>query len=898
MEYEEFFREIKEKYNKRELIGELLFDYFDDNNFEADIYNFAAPEIFAYINFNTSEYKHPEYIFTALTLIALKYYDGGFWDNVCDKFAKAKGKMNDVVFQNKLREFLREYKNFFDNSRLIDLPVIHSIIPFNFMYDYFVFCYDIYVYNLRCSLRDFDVSDLKFVFDSLHKQISSSDNSDTLNIHGLKTYKLKQSTKKIITSQYGLNSLINLTQKIIKIIDNFYWDKEQFDMSSYFSVAYNKWIKNISQEEKKKGVSEAKKRTEFVKWVPKFVFKNNSVYLETREDMISDIYEKSSLAMEIYNGNDLIEKRINLHANDMIGGYRLESERFEIRNPLNRISYKLKSNDSIIYDSNDNLHRDFLLFNNNGYEVKNHSDHNDEIITFVLNKNEILNDCNQVVEKKNYNIWFQHVYSNLQYPLSNCLIDFISTPNSGIYGNIAKNAYFKYDVNNKIYNKVHQVVFVIKEDPKMVILVINNKKYHLDENFVRVTKNNNFSYVAIDFSNFKNDYYNVYLQLLGNKKPLSNTEFNFVIDNDFKVYTKFESGYKFVVSSSIYETEEFDFKLTDHWEEPLFFDYDSYNDLPIILTFDRPIYKINKQWYTFDNFIWKDDLIKEKEIALAGVAIKQIQILDENKRVFVDKMNIKRIVGQAIISTSSFKSIFSKSIYLNVIDDEDNQYCVRIVKDLIFEDLKIDYSSNGNSLIITPNYLGKNEITINIKSENYAKEFKIQNSGNELILRDINSFSPYDISINYFNMSAFKNILLFEGRYVYYDMDKLNGSIFMIKGSRSYFYRNNEQFEKFNKIINTYLQVKDKLSSGTYRVLLFSKHVDNNGKTSGDLYKKLRDQKIEFVTRIDEYGFCKAVIFSEDDLVLYDPKNKSIYNGDHKELLPIDEFDLEFVRRV
>ena len=896
-DFSELMENIKTEYKRHNLIGELLFDYFDDQDFENKIYEMASPEIRSYINFSTGTCDHPEYILAALTLIALKYYDGNFWDNVTEKLESAMGRNKEVVFHNKLREFLREYNNSsVKSSRLIDLPVTQSIVPANFMYGYFLFCYDIYYYNLRCSLRTFDKSDLKFVFDSLKNQISDTDNSDTLNVRGFKTYALKQSTKRIIINRYGIDSLINLTEKVIRIIDNYYWDKEQIFMSSYFKTPYEKWVNTVNQEEKRRGVSEAKNRTEFVRWTPKFVLKNNRVYIETREDNISDIYDKSKLVMEIYEDyTTLIEKRENLHASDMIGGYRLKSEIFEIKNPLNHIVYKLKCGDSVIYESDLNLDREFILFGKNGNEIKNHTDHDNEMVGFVLKKNELIQNCSQKIERSFYNLWYQTVNKDSQYIIADKLVNFISIPESGINGDIAKNAYFMHDMkNNQIYNKVHQIVISFKENPSLVVLNINDKRFKLDsESYVNIITKNDYTTAIIDCSNFEDDFYHVWFSLLGTKKKLD-FDYTFVIDSEFEVHTEYDNGYKFIVSSSQYETTPFDFELSDKWELQIFFDYKSIENLSVVLTFDKPIYKLNNQWHTFDEYIWRDDLFKCPNVSIAGVKYKTIQILDDKEKLIIDKMNVTKSAGTALISTSSFHSYSFDRFYINVVDMSGEEYKVNIVSKIIFDSLDLVYNESIRSLSITPKYLGRGDINLELSFDNETKDYVLSN-GKCLVLQDIKSFVYYLIRVHVMDFSTFSDKELYRRPFIHYDMAKLENSKFKIVSGTYYKFEKNIWYPVYNKLEETYAKIDKKITDGVYEIQLYRK-IQKDGNTVLMQLSNLFEQQIEFVTKIDDKGYCKAVIFSEDDLVLYYPKGKSIFNGDHGELYPIEEFDLKFWR--
>ena len=461
MQYEEILNELNNAFKGHKILGEYFIDYLNDSEFEELLYSLAQPEIYAHFNFTTG-CKHPEYVIFAMTYIALKYYNGNYWDKATEVLNNDKICKSDSVFQSKMRSFIREYDDYNINaSRLIEIPVIHAIIPQYFIYNYFVFCYDIYFYNLRCSLKKFSRDDLKFVFDSLKSKMN--DVNDNLEIKGLnKTYTLIKTTKKIITTGYGLDSLMNITEKIIRMIDNFYWDKPQPVMPAYYQDAYEKWVKTVNAEEKARSVREAKERTEFVKWTPKFIMINNAIYLETRDDNISDVYDKHKLVMRVYQNGNLIEERKNLRVSDMIGGYRLNSERFKIDYPLDNIRYVLSCGDEIVYDSTDLLYRDFLLFDEFGREVKNHTDKDDDIIAFITKKEFDNKNNSKVIQKEGYQVRYINVNKNSSFLIDDIRVDFVSLPLPGIYGSIASNAYFDYTYDNNIYNNLRMRAIITR----------------------------------------------------------------------------------------------------------------------------------------------------------------------------------------------------------------------------------------------------------------------------------------------------------------------------------------------------------------------------------------------------------------------------------------------------
>ena len=382
MQYKEQFKDLFDTLKKKGLIGLKLIDYFDDQEFEKELFLYASNEIRKYIN--TYNCSHPQFILIALSYISLKYYDGNFWDHVIYVFSDVQGSLTSEVFTSKLRHFIKANSDIEQfSTRVIDFPLMQSIIPFKFIEKFFDFCFDIYEYNFEFSLKGFSSEDIFDLFNSLKLKIK--DENDLLEINGLnKSYTLIQATKKIVINMYGIDKLVELTEKIIRLIDDYYWDKPEKTYSSYLMTPYNNWKKKITNEEKKRRTAEAKKKTEFIKWTPKFVLSNQNVFIETRNDKIPDTLDKYSLKMEILENDKVIYSKNNLVVSPIIGGYRIKPEVFSISNPLNKIRYRLLCDDFIIYDSEDKLYRNYILFDASGNEIKNHTDHVGEFVSLIV----------------------------------------------------------------------------------------------------------------------------------------------------------------------------------------------------------------------------------------------------------------------------------------------------------------------------------------------------------------------------------------------------------------------------------------------------------------------------------------------------------------------------------
>lgn len=893
METNELVSKISKKFTSDEMLGEFLSQYLFDEEFEKELYILASKELYTYMNSYTSEYNF-SVILSALTFVALKYYDGSYWEHVYEHLKLDFFKMSDQVFSSKIRECLREnLKGKIKGSRLIELPVINSIIPFNYMDAFFIFCYDIYFYNFRCSLKDFSKEDLKFIYDSLRTKMSDSSNEFT--VKGLnKTYVLLKSTQNMIVSSYGIDSLINVTEKVIRMIDRFYWDKPLYETFDYYKIPYSKWVSTVNYEEKTRKIKEAKERTEHIRWIPKFIFKNNEVYLETREDNISDVYEKRHLEMIVYENDVVIYSENNLEIETIIGGYRVGSKRFRITNPFGNIRYVLKCKEQVVFESEQKLYRnDVLMFTSTGIEIKNNTNHNNEEIIFVTKK-KFTNDHS--ILKNDYYITRIEVDSTMQFKIGDTVVGFNEMPFEGINGIECLNAYFDFKESNKIYSKIHNVVFNYSGDIEKAVLDINKVKQKVTEmDDVEIKKVDSIYCITLHGKMFENNHYLIKLFELGNKKILK--EYCFILDEEFSFRTEFiqDNVYLFHINSSLYETEPLEWSLTNKWEFPLecpIEDEDTYHT--IIFKLKSPIYRFdNKQWHSFKEGIWKDEMSSFEYLDISGMTIKKIQLFDNQHRLLLEDIPFKQLIGIYKILTSSFISYSSyKYLCLKIIDINLKEYDLTIANELVFKYLDLSLDEETKSLKLTPFYIGNDAVEIKLKYKDQEEILKC-NSGQTVVFNNVRRSLKYRITVEYMNYNTFSFEELDYRPFIWIGNPIPDKTMFNIetcelclmdKGIEEFV---SKKVDNVILVVNKLIDEKDHL----YDVSLIKR---KDGKLV--YLRNLKEIKMNVINRFGLKGKIKCVITEQEDLLLYDPYNETIYEGEHKMYSPIEEFTLKFYR--
>lgn len=886
MQYKEQFKELFGQLNKKELIGLKLIDYFDDDDFENELYLFASNEISKFLK--TFSCTYPQFIITALSYISLKYYNGNFWDHVTKVFSTAQGSLTDEVFTAKLRNFIKANSDIeLFSTRVIDFPLIQSIIPFKFIEKFFDFCFDIYKYNFEFSLKGFSSEDLLDVYNSLKQKINEE--NDVLEINGLnKSYTLIQATKKIVINMHGINQLVELTEKIIRLIDDFYWDKPEKTYSSYLMIPYNNWKKKITNEEKKQRTTEARKRTEFIKWTPKFVLNNQNVFIETRNDKIPDTFDKYGLKMEILEDDQVIYTKNNLVVSPIIGGYRIRPEVFSINNPLNKIRYRLLCDDFVIYDSEDKLYRDYILFDANGNEFKNHTDHVGEYVALVVPKSESISNYHIFKEKEKYKLYGVWVNENTNYFICDDLVNFIKIAPDGIYGKYDEYASFNNNFDNKVYTSIYSLNFSTKEDIESIYLKINYSNIRLlDMEEMTYENKNGVNYISLDLTDWENDLYKVIIKCTKTDKKIS--EYNFILDRDFSYKNyKVDSFYVYELKSSILGNKKYKFNLDTKNYIELKYNNEEL-DCIIKLPFKMPIYCINSSWHTIDECIWKKDFSNTQQIFITGLKIKRLQLADDNGNIKLGNIAFFEDKNVYSFNGAFLSSYLGKRYYLNILDSFNNIQKIEILNEIIYEKLSVDF--NDNLLKIKPLYKGKEKLKVSLKHEDNVIVTKSLNNGEELIVENIDSELIYSICVEKFSILSFQYEII-DKKKLLLTNNRLVDKVLKVKTITYSKFFNNQWNEFVKKIKDTYIKVIKEIDNSTYQISLYMEYPLSE---TIQEYEHL-EQTLELTMPITLFGKGCAVIKTEGDLFLYDYTNRKIHDKDDPKAPPIEEIEFEIWR--
>lgn len=611
-------------------IGNNLIVIYNNETLVRKIHMNAKAELLKALNKSLStNLLNTELIFISLCLIALKEYDGNFYDYVAEEYQELYDNYTrqriDGIIRTIIKKYIKEDEN---ATRQINYVLENTIVPQKFLPNYFDFIYDIYKVNFQFTINQETLNeDLDFVFCGLKDVFN--DNSDEINIAVTKkTYKLIKSTKNLIYNNDSITELINFTKKIIQIIDKYYWENTTDISNNYYKLGFEDWInKNNKEITEKHEISQEERENIKSRWQPNFVLKDNEIYLHVPEHKIKNDYDYNELKIIIYENGEKKKEIQDFRVFEIIGGYRLEIPDIKIDNPLSHIQYKIISNTEIIYDSKDILANDFIIFNEKGISITPNRNYEGNI--YIAYKENIDENVNRIFHCDNYNLGTTFVNNNSILKIENEFITFTSEIISGLVGTLYENTYiFTENKNIPVYKFIEQIIFETSTITSEIGMKINNKRYKLSQLEYINKEGNGKNTLFINYPISESGYYIIEFFNTITGKPLNFGKYEFYIDSilEYEIIKLDKDNYNIQLKSSLTpENKEYslDIREYDNFKIGINNNEKAWYELPL----EIPVYKIDEgTWKSVEDYIWIENININSNIYFKGINIDELLI--------------------------------------------------------------------------------------------------------------------------------------------------------------------------------------------------------------------------------------------------------------------------------
>ena len=736
---------------EKKSIGIELIDILDDEKAIEYIHNSAQSilkkMLDSYYGIVTDR---KEDVFISLVLIALLDYDSNFYDNVAAIYTDLYGYYSEQRIEGTIRSVINRYKTGVVNNgrtRIINTVLKNAIVPKYYLPAFFDFIYDIYRLNFEYELPEDIEGEFEFVYDGLKDSMDTESDELKLGVTK-KSYKLIKSTKRLITDQ-EYEGLIKLSVIIVRLIDKHYWELPLHIVNPYLKYGYDIWNKRLQETEKE--VNARRSSSDFrSRWEPKFLLIENDVCLQTPIHKIKSDYDYHDIYIEIVNNGSVVLKNDEPDIRQIIGGFQVQTDVYKVKNPLGKLSYRVMCGESVIYDSEEKLFRDILLFKSDGSEIPNNTDYEGNL--FICSKAES-NKLHCIFKDSFYNLFELLVHSGDVVVIGNEVINFSSFAKPGIFGEIVENVYIrKTDKRLPVYKQMSFIVVECEESIDKLELQINGKYYRLSDYEVQLYRRPGVKRYAIKLLLDVSGIYTVKINQIKFGKTEKKNVFEFAVDNTLEWNCNHldDIYYVDIISELTGEVKK-NFSATEYSCDIFKFSYKGniyFYDIPI----DIDAYSLDGgSFVSCDTSIWIEDINDQSYVMIPNKDLDNLKILNPDGKVLdYIALSISGIYKKAKIgSLLSYKESYD---YVDLFFYNDNNISLRVRcynKCIIDTNLtEIIFDPYKSELRCEVYYYGKGDIRIELKSDEGIKLNDSDiNSGETIILKDIKSFNEYTVSI-------------------------------------------------------------------------------------------------------------------------------------------------------
>lgn len=892
--------------SENKLIGNELIKFIDDEEFFDYIHKEAEEIIKNNMDVSISNLQDYYEVIISLSIIALQYYDGSFWSHVQKIYTQLYERYSEQKIKGKIWDILGKYKN--ENSkRYINYPIMNAIVPAKFLSNYFEFMYDIYIVNFKNSLPDNLEDELRHVFNGLNSYIKEDKDDLDLAVTN-KTYKLIKTTQSIIKNSNNMEELIQLSAKVIRYIDNFWWNdtSKEIDDNSYFKEGFNIWKTQTEDKEQIKYLGERKEREFTSKWKPRFKLQDEKIYLITPIHRVPKDVDPKKINIFVYNGDEPISLEEEPSVQEVIGYYMVEPKNIVLDKPIGKLTYVLSDGTNEIYNSKDSLYRSIIAFNKDGNELKNNTPY-DDIVIFA----------SDVIDNQKIDIFKTSQYYKLGSLAVNTGDSVIINKNIFIFDNFSKLGIIgeqkngaKAYIDNKellVYNSVHSIVFETEREIENLAIEVNGRRYKIKDIDIDLKRNGDglVKNITIAIGDMNASGY-FYIKIFDFTDNETICKYDFFIDK--KLYWTCEEirkdEYLILVDSSLKiinennnETNEFYIDVKKQTEADIYLKMKSGEKARYSLDLPIQFYKIDdNQWQEVHNYIWYYDIGFNSKLYFKNIIFDSVELRDEDN---YNILNFQIDNKNKCIDISVIKNYKREKGLKLIVKKDDIEIChIPILKECKYNQDRssIIFDPEKEILEIVTDYIGKNNLILKIEDENNKLVYKrkLYENFSKIQLRGFQAFKEYTIKFYEEKQELLENSTLIYKTTVHcYSYRNFVHRYFNI--SKIYYGYDLDNLNEMN-LWNTFIYIDARIGKTTYAGRVYQ--MRNNEQY---YMNKVNPVKMELTTTINENQMNAIITVLTGELegagLLIDKINKTIYNGDNPNLQDIYEYEILLEKR-
>jgi hypothetical protein len=798
--------QLRRKVKDRKNLGIDLISILDNEALITEIHRKAESELRrSFLSYSGSlSGIDVEIIVVSLVLIAILEYDSNYYENVRATYTELYRKYSEQKVEGKIRDILDIYRKPDtpgSRSRIINVALENAIVPQAYLPGFFEFVFDIYKRNFEYNLpRESSelYEDFRFAYEGLRNNIVSDRDDITVNATQ-KTYKLIASTKRLIAREDDLgddlDALIKLSIKIAELIDSDYWNKEIKLDNPYLRAGYEGWekpIKELSQIEQKPRDSSPGFRS---RWLPNFFMKDYAIFLVSPEHRVKAQYDYRYLVIEVLNNGERIFRKSPYHIEEIFGGYLIKPTKIEIENPLGELTYRVVCGDEIIYDSKEELYRNYIIFEKEGREIKDNNNFEGFEDSVLICYKDGEAELHNISKKQFYNIGYKTVREGDTLAIGREVFNFSSMLKPDIFGRLHENCFISKTGDDEqlfVYKEVNVLAFEADNSSTNFEILINGRRHSLfDMPYKTIARDSKTKYI-IDLNLEKSNFYTVEVNQIvtgGKKNRIFGTSFAYDAELSYEKEPLDNGFFRITVSSGFLEnTISIEITVADFEMDLIRFDHDD-QAYCYWIPFDLGFYKINDgSWSKATDDLWIDDISLEATMLLFDSQCDELSVYLENNFFAEDTISIRNYGYYKSISIG-FLNTYKRNRYIRLefIADGRTKYVMRCYNSCVMdvERTEILSSEDPKRIMVTPVFHGKNPIffeMINKNGESVHTSGSLK-SGQTETVEGFNSFEEYSLKFSEKTKALMlrrKNPLIYQINKTFYAKQDFVGRLFKI----------------------------------------------------------------------------------------------------------------------
>lgn len=783
----------------------------------------------SYVSYRSNEW---EYIIISLSIMEMLQYSGNFYAVVQSKYSILYELYKDQKIEGTIRDIISLYTNDVKQRRRINAILENTLVPKPYLPDFFDFIYDVYRKNFDSSMPIDVDSEIHNVYQALKSEIS--DQTDNVIILG-KQYNLLKSTRRIMLNSALTDGIVELGVIVMKLIDGYLWGKGNVVDNVYIQYGFEEWQRKYGHSVNKKYVTRhVSDKT--VRWKPEFKLVGNHVILCIPVHHIKNCYDYRDIKITLSQNGLVTEYDYtnlpDIRVSKIIGGCNISSQQISLNAPLDYVSYRVIVDNEIKYDSQKELYRDNIIFDEQGNEIRDVIN-NSDVAVICCRKNLILKKSFYMCES--YELFYFDKEISERLAIQNSNAANISSINAYLVGEIVDNCYV-YDKTEEKYLKVYRDILSLlvnisgsTEQYEIVIDSMGRKLESLEYNDIsrnRININLQALHVGIGI-------HRIFLYKLNQSSRVCVFKEKFAIDDIIfssqqitdRIYTL-----KFASSICPYKLNDFEIDIKNYNSDMLCFEYDV--DLctyTYFVPFDFRMYRLDGgEWCSFEEYLWGGRIKSFSQLEVWGIEYEKIEInSSDNAKILQNIYCEEKKDGDisSIFEIGVIKSYAERDKITLHFDNGHDLHCYnRCV--LKKSSTVIRYESLTKQMLIIPVYWGEDELLYHVYlDEAIIASGTLKNRKEELI-NNILPFKKYQICIFGKSRSWLsQKYKLLDIEKSFFSVDDLQGRIFRINSLlySHYIKRYDEMRNDKINVKNTYIHYINKCDAGKYTAEILKK---------------------------------------------------------------------------